>query len=185
MAKTSLTCDLETIYFTDTNPAATLPSNKTCPLLDAALVVLTNNLHPFVPHTLPIKYCLGRLQNCELPLSKLGFQRFNVSTPDVGSHSFFSRLLFQICSLSLVVSTPVATRSILAFCTFNLAPKPVVKNCCPLDSCSKSFVECRLGMSWRTRTDSNNVAQTHRRRQHKSTRSLKVEHTIESQAQCS
>ena len=92
MVKTSLTCDLETIGFTDTNPAATLPSNKTCPLLDAALVVLTNNLHPFVPHTLPIKYCLGRLQNCELPLSKLGFQRFNVSTPDVGSHSFFSRL---------------------------------------------------------------------------------------------
>ena len=108
-AKTSLTCDLETIYFTDTNPAATLPSNKTCPLLDAALVVLTNNLHPFVPHTLPIKYCLGRLQNCELPLSKLGFQRFNVSTPDVGSHSFFSRLfkILQARSASNFLSSLV------------------------------------------------------------------------------
>ena len=136
MAKTSPTCDLETIHFTDSNPAATLPSNKTCPLLNAALVVLTNNLHPFVPHTLPINLYLGRLQNCELPLSKLGFQRFNVSTPDVGSHSFFSRLLFKICSFSFVVSTPVATRDMLAFGTFHLAPKPVVKNCCPLDSCS-------------------------------------------------
>ena len=127
---------LETIDYLYRIFAALTPFKQNGLLSVVALAVLNNNTCALLPRLYRTKFLSWTASKNGLPHSKLGFQRNNVSLYSSPAVTLSLVRCFRNARARSTSPNPVATRNVLACGTFHLAPKPVVKNCCLLDSCS-------------------------------------------------